>query len=322
MKKKDWVGLKFDMLTILEELPKSKFLVKCDCGTTKEMKRTIAYVKYFKTCGCLKHKHRTGEKYGMLTIIEDFVDINKYSMRYCIAQCDCGRTIKTRTNCIVRGETTTCGCLRSKSLDIKADAFKIPNEESLYWAGFLAADGCVSGSYLHLNLQDRDSAHIEKIKNWLNVECKIRQRPNQSKVIQIWNKQIISSLIQYGITPRKSLTYKPGPMCLNSPDFWRGMIDGDGCLSQSSAPYRYPVVSFCGSYGACESFRAFVNTFCKSKAKANKRKNIYQISYSGKYAIQIMQKLYGNNPKFYLDRKYELANKFCNFPLADDSGIN
>jgi len=322
MKKKDWVGLKFDMLTILEELPGSKFLAKCDCGSIKEIRRSVTYAKYFKTCGCLKHKHRTGEKFGMLTIIEDFVDMNKYSMRYCIAQCDCGRQIKTRTNCVVSGETTTCGCLRSKSLNIKADAFRHPNEESLYWAGFLAADGCVSGNYLHLNLQNRDVSHIEKMKKWLNVECKIRERPNQSQVIQVWSKEIISDLTQYGITPRKSLTYNPGVSCLYSPDFWRGMIDGDGCLSQSRAPYRYPIVYFCGSHGACEAFRVFVKTFCESKANVRKSKNIFNISYSGPYAIQIMQKLYGNNPKFYLDRKYELANKFCNFPLADDSGIN
>ncbi len=322
MKKKDWVGKKFDMLTILEELPDSKFLVKCDCGSVKEIKRSVTYAKYFKTCGCLKHKHRTGEKFGMLTIIEDFVDMNKYSMRYCIAECDCGRQIKTRTNCVVSGETTTCGCLRSKSLGMNIDAFKYPNEESLYWAGFIAADGNVSGKYLRISLQERDINQLNKFNKWLNADYKISLREsNRSYQIQVHSKSICFDLLDYGITERKCHTYTPPEFCIKSPDFWRGMIDGDGCLSQSRVPYRYPIVHFCGAKATCDGFRQFVSSFCESKANVRPAENIFNISYGGKYAIQIMKVLYGNNPKFYLDRKYELANKFCNFALADNSEI-
>jgi len=95
------------------------------------------------------------------------------------------------------------------------------------------------------------------------------------------------------------------------------MIDGDGHIGKTK-----PVICLFGTKMACDAFRRFVKTFCESKANTCKHNNIFSIKYSGPYAIQIMQKLYGNNPKFYLDRKYELANKICKFPLANDSGIN
>ena len=323
MKKKDWVGKKFDMLTILEELPESKFLVKCDCGVIKEMNRTIAYARYFKTCGCLKHKHRTGEKFGDMTILEDYVDANKYSMRFCIALCHCGRKIKTRTDSIISGDTSSCGCKRSKSLNMRNDAFKTPDEESLYWAGFLAADGCVFHKYVKLSIHGQDMGHLYKMKEWLNTDYPIsRVKDRNCFQIQIWSEEMKLDLLPYGITPKKSFTYSPTDICLRSPDFWRGMVDGDGFISTNNPKRTYPVIGLCGSKLACEGFKEFVSLFCESKANVRPSENIFNISYGGKYAIQIMQKLYGNNPKFYLDRKYELANKFCNFPLADDSGIN
>ena len=319
MKKKDWVGLKFDMLTVLEDLGNSRVLCRCDCGFTGKVlhKRNFSSSNK-KSCGCDRRKSEVGNTYNYLTITEDYVG-KKAGQKLCRATCRCGRKIETRTVYITTGDIKSCGCMQSKSLThLKSGVFKEINEETLYWAGFIGADGCISGTKLIIRLKESDINHLEKIKGWLKAETKITASKNTSSVVfSIGNKEITKDLLDWGIWPRKSANYSPVGHCVDSLDFWRGMIDGDGCISKDGKS-----IGLCGTRDTCDLFRRFVKTFCKSEATVRKHSNIFTIRYGGPYAIEVMQKLYGNNPKFYLDRKYELANKFCNFAIADDSGIN
>lgn len=325
MEKKEWVGKKFDMLTILEELPKSKFLVKCDCGVEREILRSVIYKTSIKSCGCMSNPRvpdLSGKSFGILTIIKDKIQVREKeggkTYRYCIARCRCGNEIQARTGSLTIGHTQSCGCVNRYALNTKSTIFQDKNEETLYWGGIMASDGNVHKSAVSVGLKESDVGHLYKLKEWLGAETKIYHKAKtKSYCFRVKNQRICEDLLEYGVTPNKSLTYDPPSFCEQSPDFWRGMIDGDGHIGK-----KRPIISLFGTKMACDSFRRFVKAFCNSEANTCKHNNIFTIRYSGKYAIQIMQKLYGNNPKFYLDRKYELANKFCNFALADDSGIN
>jgi hypothetical protein len=321
MKKKDWVGLKFNMLTVIENTSGQKVLCECDCGNRRSILKTSLYDKNFKSCGCHRRNSRVGAAYNAMTILEDYImEQNGKSLkklRYCIAQCKCGNTIKTETRRLIHGITYSCGCVSRKGIDMHFHAFKDKNSESMYWAGMMASDGNVYKNTIGIGLKESDVDHLFKLKEWINCPHNVYPKTKtKSYCLAIRNKVICDDLLEYGITPNKSLTYTPPLFCEQSPDFWRGMIDGDGHIGK-----KKPSIGLFGTKMACESFQRFVKVFCKSKAKVCKHGNIFSLRYAGPYAIQIMQKLYGNNPKFYLDRKYALANKFCNFALAHDSGI-
>lgn len=57
-----------------------------------------------------KFRDLTGQKFGKLTVLENTTkrDNNGVILWYCI--CDCGKYIETRSYCLTRGHTKSCGC--------------------------------------------------------------------------------------------------------------------------------------------------------------------------------------------------------------------
>lgn len=322
MKKNDWVGKRFDMLTILEELPDRKLLAKCDCGVEKVILRCSTYGKSRKSCGGHGRVPQigdlSGQSFNALTIIEDFIierrgSANK-NVRYCKAKCRCGKIIKAETSDLINGHTQSCGCVNRYALNMRSTIFQDKNEETMYWGGIMASDGNIHKSAVSVGLKESDVDHLYKLKEWLGAETKIYYKAKtKSYCFRVKNQRICEDLLEYGVTPNKSLTYDPPLFCEQSPDFWRGMIDGDGHIGKTR-----PVVSLFGTKMACDAFSRFVSTFCDSSVNTCKHNNIFSIRYSGYYAVQIMQKLYGSSPKFYLERKYELALKHMNEPIDSD----
>lgn len=108
--------------------------------------------------------------------------------------------------------------------------------QSVYWAGFLAADGNIYKDMLSLALADKDIQHLYQFKN--DIQASQNIKPNNKgeyKInrIQIYSKKICNDLTElYNITPKKSLTLKP-PNNLSDDEkdaFICGYIDGDGCI--------------------------------------------------------------------------------------------
>lgn len=122
--------------------------------------------------------------------------------------------------------------------------FSTPNIENCYWAGFIAADGCLwsRGDAVEISLQETDLNHlkllaqcvgfdgpVEKCKSagsFPTTQCRYRLTFYKS---QAWHKDLG---MNFNITPRKSLTLQPpaltGKLALA---FIIGYIDGDGCFS-------------------------------------------------------------------------------------------
>lgn len=69
-------------------------------------------------------KSHTGKRYGRLVVLEDGPPIQKpgkQKRRTVIVQCDCGETKRVELSNVVRGDTTSCGCLARK---INADRLR------------------------------------------------------------------------------------------------------------------------------------------------------------------------------------------------------
>jgi intein-encoded DNA endonuclease-like protein len=131
--------------------------------------------------------------------------------------------------------------------DVNHGFFKKESEEVFYWAGFIAADGCVkhrgSSCELQIALSSKDYEHIEKFKNTLNYTGPIRQfiiknskrnpkwNDTEKSEIAITSQVLFEDLAKFNIVPRKSLTYTFPDWLVNHPlvnHYMRGYFDGDG----------------------------------------------------------------------------------------------
>jgi len=121
--------------------------------------------------------------------------------------------------------------------------FKNPTIINSYWAGFIAADGCIHFNKdrkyysLTLGLAEKDKNHILKFKKAINTNYSIGNTiVNGHKVARL-SMYRVNNLVKhldnnFNITPRKSLTLKY-PKKLKIKDrisFIIGYIDGDGSI--------------------------------------------------------------------------------------------
>ncbi|MEK6880860.1 MAG: LAGLIDADG family homing endonuclease [Nanoarchaeota archaeon] len=127
----------------------------------------------------------------------------------------------------------------------------INNQKNAYWAGFIAADGCVNqpkdfrkSRLLRIDLAIKDLNQIKKIKKDIKFSGKINFHNRKGKIsscsINIVSGKLCNDLGNLNITERKSLTLKP---VRNIPNkilhhFYRGYFDGDGSIGFSKDKWR------------------------------------------------------------------------------------
>lgn len=123
----------------------------------------------------------------------------------------------------------------------KAWYFKEPTTRSSYWAGFIAADGCVFGGRM-LQVFQSDRSVIERFAREIDYQGPVLHknsplsgRPNY--YINVYSREMVSDLWQvFGIGPKKSLMLT-GPVGLsheNALAFVTGYIDGDGSICRTA----------------------------------------------------------------------------------------
>lgn len=120
----------------------------------------------------------------------------------------------------------------------KENAFDEFCEESCYWAGFLAADGCVDTKHrVRVMLKYDDLSHLEKLKTFLQSTHAISTNTEKYNrcSFELTSKHICEILdLNYGIIPNKTAKLKfqklPVPYMRA---FLRGYFDGDGSICES-----------------------------------------------------------------------------------------
>ena len=125
---KDITGLTFGRLTVLEKTAKRTknrsviWKCQCECGNICEISQE-SLKNGTKSCGCLQKEaaHKTGiqlgydltgRRFGKLTVLNLIENKNE---RTWLCQCDCGNLYEVSSKNLLRGHTSSCGCLK-KSL--------------------------------------------------------------------------------------------------------------------------------------------------------------------------------------------------------------
>lgn len=202
-------------------------------------------------------------------------------------------------------------------------AFSEFTPESCYWAGFLAADGCVheKKNVISLRLAIKDRDIIEKFKSWANstyliYDIEVGARKYKNKIYQCSpqsfmrissNQWVIDLRENFSLTPRKSLTLNPP---LKIPDnlvshYIRGLFDGDGCAYTKNLAVI--------TSGSPEMVSWLVS---KTNGRAYKNSNVWNIHM---IASKIGEWLYKDStPQTRMRRKYERVASQCKRVLGLD----
>lgn len=193
---------------------------------------------------------------------------------------------------------------------------QIDTPEKAYWLGFLLADGAVSkGKSLRLMLKASDREHVEKFAIAIGTTTPIKTRLQNGAhpvvYVDVHSKQLLDSLATYGVVQNKSLTVGvPNISESLIVDFWRGVFDGDGCISKSQRKNRKDykwTVHLVGSQIMVSAFVEFVCGFSDSEAKLSKTGNAYQIYYTGSRTPQAITNVLYKDATVALERKRHLA---------------
>ena len=113
--------------------------------------------------------------------------------------------------------------------------------QSLYWVGFILADGSFSKFRFELGLQESDLEQLERFKKYISYNKTIKYRQStKSYRISFSNRASIPKFMQFfGIHYRK--TYDPCDFSIFSNyseeqllAVFIGIVDGDGCISKTN----------------------------------------------------------------------------------------
>lgn len=170
--------------------------------------------------------------------------------------------------------------------------FATDTPESFYWAGFIAADGCIRDGSVFISLAIKDKEHLEKLKRTLNHDGAITiydERPIRNSIVAkfyINSIKTVDDMKRFNIGPKKSLTYVLPEWIISHPfvnHFVRGYNDGDGCIFYSKDRAQMGV-KIRGTKQCLEQIRKIFNVNCKTndKLKIIFDSGIYQIQYSGR----------------------------------------
>ena len=222
---------------------------------------------------------------------------------------------------------------RRRKYGLNVDALSEPSSPlTAYVLGFLWADGSLMASRsgkgfegVRVVLKESDSEHLKFLKAFFKSTAPIRfflsstqrcgARFNQCG-LSLYSKDLADQLLRFGFATRRggvSNSAPPAAIRENSIGFWRGMIDGDGCIRRDRR-VRFPLsgwsIELAANHATAKLFRNFILSRFPH-AKVDIRKNgvsevNYRVSVTGPYAAHLVSLLYPRN-HVALRRKARLA---------------
>lgn len=177
------------------------------------------------------------------------------------------------------------------------NVFLPETEEVYYYAGLLAADGCLfkvseKSKRISLTLHEKDIHTIENFKNFLKFNGNILFYKKKYPYISITGAKKLTNTLEkkFNIIPNKSLIYNP-PIIkkLNlALAFIVGYIDGDGCIYKSKKNNNFYQLQILGTQKMlefiCDIFKKIESSFnLKPRKSCSKNQEVKAIALSGNF---------------------------------------
>lgn len=268
---------------------------------------------------------------------------NKYSLekrKYIIDEYRKGRNTKeiaielgtynTTIRRILKGEKIQVRTGTEVRSIVKANLFNILDEDTNYWIGMLATDGCLShGNRIILQLQEQDKELLEKYAKWIKYPVNInktyyKQFDKICYSIGFTNTECANSLKQYGITERKSETIE-----IKIPitrDMLRGIIDGDGSIVSTSnnTGVRVSITTISEkfanqlyTYLIDNKFNPIFTNRIPDQTLTRTSKRQFLISLNKKIDVIRLKEFLYKDANYYLQRKFDKYTRLLSENIVD-----
>lgn len=320
------IGDRFEALEVLTDPEKSSngrvasFI--CDCGTIKSILISNVLSGSTKSCGCYTIKRLKDNPIGVIKLPRsDWKDVcaryatgeTTYSIAVSkgVGHDTIERAIK------LSGEQILPKVDRALRKDIVVDRSRFSDlncRDTAYYYGLLLADGCLTGrtgNTVSLSLKLSDGYMVDSFHHWMSAPTKLTTKHSEdartgktysARVSRITDHVIAGNLRSLGFEERKSTKEKLPSVYVNSSDFWRGMIDGDGHISPSGW-----AMNLCGSQEICEGFSDFaVTQGTNRRPKVSVTSGLYLASLTNKKDVKIVLDALYKDTSLFLDRKYNV----------------
>lgn len=195
----------------------------------------------------------------------------------------------------------------------------IDNPDKAYWLGVMYSDGYISKkeytNSFGIAVAEKDIEWLEKFKDFLGYNGNINHYfTSKGSYVEnlpyvrlvIGNNKIVSDLEKLGVVEHKTKIISKLPNIPYKDDFIRGYIDGDGSLTK-----RLPHFAISGNKEFLEDIANYFNLPYSLYAD----KSIYSLQYNANCSKYLEKRLY-KNAKYYLQRKYNIAQRSFNCPLT------
>ncbi len=185
------------------------------------------------------------------------------------------------------------------------NAFAVATPQAAYWAGLLAADGCVkTDPNLAIELTSTDLELVEGFRDFVQTDKPIYERvpknpPGRKQYSLVVNSPyILEDMKLWNLEPRKSKFTKI-PECLMSagPDadsllnYWIvGLIDGDGCVYNKGD--RSIAISLLASEQVVDYVAGRFSDITSRKYREKNIDNLYSLRFTGKHAVLFYKRVF------------------------------
>lgn len=204
------------------------------------------------------------------------------------------------------------------------------NEDAIsyYLLGAFMTDGCVfkhtkSSKSYRANIVSKDEDWLISIREAICPQLHIAKKKKNIFELRIYNQEIVKWLIAKGCVPRKSLILQmPKVPHQYLPDFIRGCMDGDGCISISNYKKKdrkktyQKIISYISSSSlkfilSLNNLIGIKNSFVTIKPGTGKKikyKNPhYRLIFNDSRARKFLSWIYYPDHKLSLKRKNDLV---------------
>jgi hypothetical protein len=295
---------------------KIKYLkLQCEnCGNTRQ--GTLQKFKKNIECEqCKLLNDFVGNTYGKLKVLSSEGTKNTDIILHC--QCDCGTLVDIPRINFVHTKHTSCNKCAWSKFNYYNDFFKTLTSESAYILGFLYSDGNLTKNRNSFQItQHKNEEYLLKvISSYIREEYQVIDLKGTNLNRIVFNNQILyNDLLSWGLYPNKSSSIVVHEDLKLNKDFWRGMIDGDGCLNLNKNSIRLIMY---GTENICTTFKSFCEQVLGENLLSNvlEDKRNYSFKFcsftvSGQKAIKVLDCIYENKSDLYMERKYQ---KYLNF---------
>lgn len=198
---------------------------------------------------------------------------------------------------------------------INRDAFKdLGTEESAYFYGWLLTDGNIGDTgRVSLQVKRTDEDIVLSFNKYLGLSREVLRRSRfddrtgntyHSTELYFSDKVITERLQLLGMSPRKSTKEVCPDVFKNNRHFWRGVLEGDGWITNHGDSYGCGVV---GSKELVESFQEYCKLLGVDKFYTRCQSgDLYECTLGSRHAATILLTELYKETSLFLERKYNI----------------